>query len=133
MKALVAAASLQTGNAPGAEDDIRVARHMTFKLAAQSRERQAMAPAQQPFTSEQIMERGREIYVERLRREVEHDENIGKFISIDIRSGDYEIGTSHLVTSDRLFERHPDAVISTLRIGYPATFSRGVRMRPVSS
>ena len=92
-----------------------------------------MAPAQQPFTSEQIMQRGRAIYTERLRRQVETDENIGKFISIDILSGDYEVGTSHLETSDRLFERHLDAVISTLRIGYPATLGRGVRMRPSSS
>lgn len=89
-----------------------------------------MVQAQEPLSSEQIMERGRAIYSERLRGRVETTENIGKFISIDIGSDDYEIGTDHLETSDRLFERHPEAVIATLRIGYPATFSRGVRMRP---
>ncbi len=99
-------------------------------MAAQQ---QVMAQAQQSFTPEQIMQRGREIYAERLRPQVETDENIGKFISIDILSGDYEVGTSHLETSDRIFERHPNAVISTLRIGYPATFSRGMRMRPSAS
>lgn len=89
-----------------------------------------MIQTQERFTSEQIMERGRAIYAERLRGQLETDENVGKFISIDIGSGDYEIGTSHLETTDRLFERYPDAVIATLRIGYPATFSRGVRMHP---
>ena len=84
------------------------------------------------LTPEEIMRRGRTIYEERLRPQVEASENVGKFISINVLSGDFEVGANHLETSDRLFERQPDAVVSTLRIGFPATFSRGVRMRPVA-
>ncbi len=40
---------------------------------------------------EEIGRRGQEIYESRLRALLETEENIGKIVSIDIDSGDYEI------------------------------------------
>jgi hypothetical protein len=77
------------------------------------------------FSSEEIRRRGREIY-ERIRRRVETDENIGKLVSIDIETGDYEIGDdASLEAPRRIRARHPDAAIYTARIGYDAAYAIG--------
>jgi hypothetical protein len=43
------------------------------------------------FSGEQIYERGEAIYSEDLRSHVETEENIGKIISIDIETKEYEL------------------------------------------
>lgn len=48
------------------------------------------------FSSEEIARRGRELYEHTLRDLVETEENIGKIISIDIETGDYEIDADPL-------------------------------------
>jgi hypothetical protein len=68
---------------------------------------------------------GHEIYETQFRPTVETDENIGKLISIDINTGDYEIGERPLIAIQRLPARRPDAEIWTERIGYDAVY--GVR------
>ena len=78
-----------------------------------------------------IVGEARQIYQERLKDSMETPENVGKFITIDTVSGAYEIGTDNIVTVRSLKARYPEAVTCTLRIGYPATFSRGARMKPV--
>jgi hypothetical protein len=84
---------------------------------------------------EEVGRRGEAIYEENLRDVVETDENIGKFISIDIYSGDYEIGTDRLDLADRLTARHPDAEICAMKIGYTSAVSMGggFRRRPPRS
>jgi hypothetical protein len=70
-------------------------------------------------------------YESNLRFLVETPENIGKLITIDTQTGDYEIGTDHIATVNTLRSRQPNAVTATLRIGYPTTYSRGIRMKPI--
>ena len=78
------------------------------------------------FSSIEISQRGKEIYQQRLRTQVETEENIGKLISIDIETGDYEIGDDKsLAAPHRLHARHPGAALYTLRIGYNAVDSFG--------
>ncbi len=62
---------------------------------------------------------------EQLRPIVETEENIGKLISIDTLSGDYEIDEDILLCGKRLQERHPDARMVGKRIGYNAVYSIG--------
>ena len=69
-------------------------------------------------------ERARELY-ERLRPEVETSENIGKLIVMDVDSGDYEIDEMGIASSRRLQERHPEATLYALRIGYEAVAALG--------
>ena len=54
---------------------------------------------------------------------VEITENIGKIISINIETGEYEIGDDLIVTSRRLREKQADAVIWSERIGFNAVFA----------
>lgn len=77
------------------------------------------------FSSEEITRRGQELYEQRIRAQVETPENIGKIISIDIETGDYEIGDDLITTGDRLFARHPGAALYGARIGYNAVYALG--------
>ena len=73
----------------------------------------------------QIAPRGQEIYDQKLRAVVETEENIGRIIVIDVDTGDYEIAEEGLVAGHRLLQRHPDASMLCLRIGYDAVYSLG--------
>jgi hypothetical protein len=51
----------------------------------------------------------------------------GRFVAIDIVSGDYEIDRDELAATDRLRARHPDAQIWLRRIGSRYTHRFGAR------
>jgi hypothetical protein len=77
------------------------------------------------LTRRQIKERGDAIYEERLRASVETEPNIGKIISIDLETSDFEIDDDLIAAVRRLQARHPAAVTWTKRIGYDAVYSVG--------
>jgi hypothetical protein len=77
------------------------------------------------FSGEEICRRGEELYEKQLRAMVETEENIGKIISIDIETGDYEIDRDPMVTGTRLQAKRPDAAIYCKRIGYSAVYNLG--------
>ena len=77
------------------------------------------------YSSVEITRRGNELYEQRIRNLVETQENLGKIVSIDIETGDYEIGDDLISTGDRLFERHPGAALYGARIGYNAVYAVG--------
>lgn len=76
-------------------------------------------------SGEEIGRRGQEIYENRLRTLLETNDNIGKIVSIDINSGDYEIADDLVVAGRRLQQRHPDALMYGKRIGYNAVYAVG--------
>lgn len=81
------------------------------------------------LSSEEISRWGEELYANRLRAQVETNENIGKIIAFDINTGEYEIDAFSLSAADRLRARFPDAVVYALRIGYDAVYTlRGIRV-----
>ena len=77
------------------------------------------------LSSEEIAQRGKEIYKNRIRPQVETAGNIGKIISIDVETGEYEIGDDLVVTCLRLQAKHPGAAIWTERIGFNAVYAVG--------
>ena len=77
------------------------------------------------FSDEEITQRGKELYDSQIRSQVEKPENIGKIVSINIETGEYEIGDDLLITSQRLREKQADAVIWAERIGFNAVFAVG--------
>jgi hypothetical protein len=77
------------------------------------------------LSSEEIARRGKEVYERSIRSQVETEENIGKIISINVETGDYEIGDNPVVTSRRLQAKHADAAIWTERIGFNAVYAVG--------
>ena len=73
------------------------------------------------YTKEEISALGEKIYQEQIKPLVEPQEK-GKFVVIDILSGDYEIDPEHLAASKRLRERRPDSVRYAGRVGYPSAY-----------
>lgn len=67
----------------------------------------------------EIARRGQALYESRIRPHVERD-HFGKFLVLDIDSGEYEIDADHLAASDRAAAKHPDAPLFAIRIGYRA-------------
>ena len=81
--------------------------------------------ASQTLSGEEIGVRGQAIYENQLRALLETDENIGKIVSIDITTGDYEIADDLLVSGRKLQARRPDALMYGKRIGYNAVYAVG--------
>ena len=73
-------------------------------------------------TPHELESRGEAIYLERIRHLVEPHEE-GKFVVIDVYSGDYEIDERDAVASVRLLSRHPEAMTWAVRIGYPSAYT----------
>jgi hypothetical protein len=77
------------------------------------------------YPDDEVRRIGKELYEKSIRPNVETEENIGKIVSIDIDTGDYEIGEDVLVPAKRLLAKNPDAAIWTERIGYDAVYAIG--------
>jgi hypothetical protein len=75
-------------------------------------------------TTEEIARRGREIYERDIRRRVETAHR-GRFLALDVRSGDYEISDDDLDASEKLLDRRPDALLYGLRVGEGAAYRIG--------
>jgi hypothetical protein len=71
------------------------------------------------YTNDEIVERGEAIYQRDIRPRVEEG-NTGKYLLLDVETGEYEIGTDLLEAAHRAHAKHADAVLYALRIGYPA-------------
>jgi hypothetical protein len=82
------------------------------------------------FSPDEVVRRGVEIYRRDLHAGVEA-EHFGKFIVIDVISGDYEIDANEIAATSRARIKHPDGSKSRclLRIGYPAAHHIGGSMR----
>ena len=74
----------------------------------------------------EVGELGEAIYREKIRNLVEPQER-GKFVVIDVETGDYELDANDATATKRLQERRPEAVIYGLRVGYRAAYSFGGR------
>lgn len=72
----------------------------------------------------EITRRGQEWYESTIRALVEAG-NKGKFLVIDVESGDYEVDESEIAASKRLKTRRPDSRRFLMRIGYAAAYSLG--------
>jgi hypothetical protein len=78
-----------------------------------------MAIRQRRYSLEEMARRGTEIYEQQLRPRLAAG-NKGRYLAIDIETGDFELADTGMDASDRLIARKPDAQIWGLRIGYKA-------------
>ena len=76
------------------------------------------------YTPQEVESRGEAMYARQLRNKVD-PKHRGKFLVIDIETGDYEIDTDDLVATQQLLTTHPNAVIYGLRIGFPTAYRIG--------
>ena len=83
------------------------------------------------LSREEVARRAKQLYEGRIRQEVEIEENIGKMVLIDIETGDYQVDENGLCAADYLSDKHPNARLVGLKIGYnvAASFGGGVMER----
>ena len=76
------------------------------------------------YSPQEVEARGEEIYEQQIRQIVEAG-NKGKFVVIDIETGDYEVDEDDLQATKRALAKRSDAVLYGLRIGYPTAYTLG--------
>jgi hypothetical protein len=77
-----------------------------------------------PRLPEDIAREGETIYESDIRSKVEAG-NVGRFVAIDVLTGDFEGADEDLTASDRLLERKPQALLYGICIGSPAALRIG--------
>lgn len=80
--------------------------------------------AQPSLTLEEIADLGEKIYREKI-RPLLTEADIGKFVHIDVNSGDYEIDDDDISGDIKLHKRKPNALCYGLRAGYSAAYFFG--------
>ena len=78
------------------------------------------------YSKDEIADRGSEIYENDIRPQLAA-KDVGKFLAIDIETGNYAISADELKACRKLRVRIPDAQILTIRIGYASVHSFGGR------
>ena len=76
------------------------------------------------YETGEVVDLGKAIYQEKIKHLVEPAEN-GKFVVIDVESGDYEIDEQVIPALDRLRERQPHAVTCAGKVGFPTAYKLG--------
>ena len=77
-----------------------------------------------PTIDDQTMKdykRGKRLYETKIKHLVEPQEK-GKFLVLDITTEEYVVGRDLGYTTRELLDRHPDAVLHTVRIGHPSVY-----------
>ncbi len=74
-----------------------------------------------------IAARGQALYERAIRQHVE-PQHIGKFLVLDVDTGEYEIDADDLPASDRLLERVPNALLFGIRIGSATAYKLGAHL-----
>ncbi len=78
--------------------------------------------AQVRRSKEEISQHAKHLYETRIRYKLT-DAQLGHFLSIDVETGDYELGTSTLETALKLRKRNPNANVFTMKHGSFTTSS----------
>ena len=74
----------------------------------------------------EIVQRGKALYEQQIRAEVEAD-NLGKVLVINVETGEYEMDADHLTASTRAAAKFPGAPRYAMRIGARALGRIGLR------
>src|SRR5262249_35731933 len=88
--------------------------------------RTAMADTKRRYSNEEFVRRGDAIYEKSILPKLSAKE-VGKFLAIDIETGEYEIAADEMKAGDKLLARLPEAQIWMVRVGYAAPLSFGGR------
>ncbi len=78
------------------------------------------------YSKEEFARRGQGIYERDIRPHLGAEED-GKFVAVDIETGDYEVDRDDFEATERLLARRPDAQMWLLRVGQRAAYHIGGR------
>jgi hypothetical protein len=77
------------------------------------------------YSKDEIVALGKAIYDRQIRPQVEPDQT-GRFLIIDIETGDDEIDEDEFAASRRAHARHPDGAFFGMRVGYRSSGTLGI-------
>jgi hypothetical protein len=86
-----------------------------------------MGSVEPRYSKEEFAKRGDAIYEKKILPKLTA-KDVGKFLAIDIETGEYEIAADEMKAGDKLRARIPDSQIWMVRIGYNAAHSFGGRL-----
>ena len=69
-----------------------------------------------------IGEKCEKIYEDTIKPHIDLEQERGKFVVIDVHSGDYEIDKRDAVATRRLIKRRPTAFTYAIRVGFPTAY-----------
>ena len=72
----------------------------------------------------ELVDRGRAYYDEHLRASLE-PQHTGKFLALDVESGDYEVDEDEMAAIHRAQAKHPESLFCVLRVGHRAAHRIG--------
>jgi hypothetical protein len=75
------------------------------------------------LSREEVARRARQLYKNRIRQQVETDENIRKMVIIDFESADYKVDETGLKAARKLSAKHLHSRLFSLRMGYNVAVS----------
>ena len=76
------------------------------------------------YSSEEIARRGQGLYEQQIRAQVEASHK-GKYLVLDIETGEYEMDISEVAALKRAKAKNPDAALYILRVGYSTAYRVG--------
>ena len=81
----------------------------------------------QPISAKRLAEAGQKMYEQKLRRKLE-TQYTGKFVAIEVGSGDYFVGDTLHEALEKGRKKYPESVFYSVKVGFPAvyTFASGV-------
>ncbi len=83
-------------------------------------------PASKPrHTLDELAGLGGAIFHRQVRPTLQPDDD-GKFVAIDVETGDYEMDEDDYAAVSRLLSRKPAADVWLMRAGYPTTYKMGI-------
>jgi hypothetical protein len=83
-----------------------------------------MAALEPRYSKEEFARRGQSMYVQFAQPRLSVDDD-GKFVAIDIDSGEFEVDHDDYTATERLLNRRPEAQIWLVRVGRPAAYRIG--------
>jgi hypothetical protein len=85
-----------------------------------------MGPVKRRYSKEEFARRGDAIYEKDILPKLAA-KDVGKFLAIDVETGEYEIAADEMRAGNKLRARLPEAQIWMVRIGYTSARSFGGR------
>jgi hypothetical protein len=77
------------------------------------------------WTVDEVATRANKLYADKIRSQVECEDNIGKMVVIDAESGEYAVDRSGIHSAIALKAQNPNARLFTIRIGYDVAVAFG--------
>jgi len=76
------------------------------------------------YSTDEIVARGKEIYEKQLKRKLE-PQNLGKYLVIDIETGEYQMDEDDLKAALRAYQKNPAGARFEMQIGYATSGTIG--------